>query len=459
MLGLNTVKLYKVKALIPLSSKRLLPIKPLCFWLGALFFVSLSSLAAEKSYFEGNSKLSKLAANEDNNNDALQQTLELNFSPESREKLRKALDDYARSIDQDHDRIEERRRVMQESLEARFFDADNDGEVDGPIGANGIPVDSNGGETPGDTDNDGAVDPYDVDDDGDFNDPLEFLGGNASAATSATFDIGIPTSNVTYGPHRLRVIAAFGTGPSFIVNGLSYFFVIAALMNLNEKAFFHLDRPKSDGSIREGIAYAKARPDIYVVMLMVFFLATFGLNFQIFNALMATQEFGLGPASFGLMGTFIAIGSLSGAIGSARLERFRNTKFVIKGGIAFSISIMVLSIIPSYSLYILWLPICGVTALTTLVSANSIVQTSTDPAIRGRVMGLYLLIFMGGTPFGSPLIGATTDLVGIRPTIVICGGISLAASLYIWFKYKNRVTLPADISVATVLKTVDRDHK
>ena len=278
---------------------------------------------------------------------------------------------------------------------------------------------------------------------------------NAVSLNSANFNAGRLVGPAISG----GLIAAFGTGPSFIVNGLSYFFVIAALMNLNEKAFFHLDRPKSDGNIREGIAYAKARPDIYVVMLMVFFLATFGLNFQIFNALMATQEFGLGPASFGLMGTFIAIGSLSGAIGSARLERFRNTKFVIKGGIAFSISIMVLSIIPNYSLYILWLPICGVTALTTLVSANSIVQTSTDPAIRGRVMGLYLLIFMGGTPFGSPLIGATTDLVGIRPTIVICGGISLAASLYIWFKYKNRVSLPADISVATVLKTVDRDHK
>ena len=254
------------------------------------------------------------------------------------------------------------------------------------------------------------------------------------------------------------LIAAFGTGPSFIINGLSYFFVIAALLNLNEKAFFDLDRPKSDGSIREGIAYAKARPDIYVVMLMVFFLATFGLNFQIFNALMATQEFGLGPASFGLMGTFIAIGSLSGAIGSARLERFRSTKFVIKGGIVFSISIMVLSVIPNYTLYILWLPICGLTALTTLVSANSIVQTSTDPAIRGRVMGLYLLIFMGGTPFGSPLIGTTTEILGIRPTIVLCGGISLAASLTIWFRYKNRVELPADTSVAGVLKTINRNH-
>jgi MFS family permease len=277
---------------------------------------------------------------------------------------------------------------------------------------------------------------------------------NAVSLNSANFNAGRLIGPAISG----GLIAAFGTGPSFIVNGLSYFFVIAALLNLNEKAFFNLDRPKSDGSIREGIAYAKARPDIYVVMLMVFFLATFGLNFQIFNALMATQEFGLGPASFGLMGTFIAIGSLSGAIGSARLERFRNTKFVIKGGILFSISIMTLSIIPNYTLYILWLPICGVTALTTLVSANSIVQTSTDPAIRGRVMGLYLLIFMGGTPFGSPLIGTTTELLGIRPTIALCGGISLAASVIIWFRFKNRVQLPADTSVAGVLKTVNRNH-
>ena len=277
---------------------------------------------------------------------------------------------------------------------------------------------------------------------------------NAVSLNSANFNAGRLVGPAVSG----GLIAAFGTGPSFIINGLSYFFVIAALLNLNEKAFFHLDRPKSDGNIREGIAYAKARPDVYVVMLMVFFLATFGLNFQIFNALMATQEFGLGPASFGLMGTFIAIGSLTGAIGSARLERFRNTKFVIKGGILFSISIMVFAVIPSYNLYLVWLPICGFVALTTLVSANSIVQTSTDPAIRGRVMGLYLLIFMGGTPFGSPLIGATADLIGIRPTIAICGGISLFASLIIWFKYKNRVELPADTSVAGVLKTVNRNH-
>lgn len=187
-------------------------------------------------------------------------------------------------------------------------------------------------------------------------------------------------------------------------------------------------------------------------MIMVFALATFGLNFQIFNALMATQEFGLGPASFGLMGTFIAVGSFSGAIGSARLERFRTTRFVIFGGILFSLSIMVLSLLPNYITYIVWLPICGFTALTTLVSANSIVQTSTDQAIRGRVMGLYLLIFMGGTPFGSPLIGLATDYIGIRRTIALCGLISLGASLFVWIKYRNKVNVPSDISVVKGFK-------
>lgn len=274
---------------------------------------------------------------------------------------------------------------------------------------------------------------------------------NAVSLNSANFNGGRLVGPAISG----FLIAAFGTGPSFLINGASYFFVIFALFKLNNHEFFHQDQPKSLGNIREGIAYVKARPDIYVVMIMVFALATFGLNFQIFNALMATQEFGLGPASFGLMGTFIAIGSFSGAIGSTRLERFRTTRFVIKGGMLFSISILVLSILPTYAAYIAWLPICGLTALTTLISANSIVQTSTDQVIRGRVMGLYLLIFMGGTPFGSPLIGLATDTIGIRATIAMCGAISLCASLFVWIKYRNKVGMPADISVTAVLKTAD----
>lgn len=277
---------------------------------------------------------------------------------------------------------------------------------------------------------------------------------NAVSLNSANFNAGRLVGPAISG----FLIAAFGTGPSFLINGASYFFVILALVKIDVTTLFHQNQEKSMGNIREAIAYVRARPDIYVVMIMVFALSTFGLNFQIFNALMATQEFGLGPASFGLMGTFVAIGSLSGAIGSARLERLRTTRFVIVGGVFFSISIMALSLLPNYMTYVLWLPICGLTALTTLVSANSIVQTSTDQAIRGRVMGLYLFIFMGGAPFGSPLIGLAADYIGIRYTIAVCGGLALAASLFVWIKYRDRVGVPEDVSIAAVLKTANSDH-
>jgi len=276
---------------------------------------------------------------------------------------------------------------------------------------------------------------------------------NAVSLNSANFNAGRLVGPALSG----LLIAAFGTGPSFLVNGISYLFAIAALMAMNEKEFFYQERAKSKTNVREGLHYALARPDIYVVMLIVFFLGTFGLNFQIFNALMATKEFGKGPAAYGLLGTFVAIGSFSGAIASARLERFRKTRFVILAGGAFALAILVLSILPNYTAYAIFLPICGVTALITMITANSIVQVNSDPAIRGRVMGIYLLIFMGGTPVGSPVIGLMAELIGIRPTIALCGGISLFASLFIWFKYKNRVAVPADISVAAVLKSAQRD--
>jgi MFS family permease len=276
---------------------------------------------------------------------------------------------------------------------------------------------------------------------------------NAVSLNSANFNAGRLVGPALSG----LLIAAFGTGPSFLFNGISYLFAIGALMAMNEKEFFYQERAKSKTNVREGLHYALARPDIYVVMLIVFFLGTFGLNFQIFNALMATKEFGKGPAAYGLLGTFVAIGSFSGAIASARLERFRKTRFVILAGGAFALAILVLSILPNYTAYAIFLPICGVTALITMITANSIVQVNSDPAIRGRVMGIYLLIFMGGTPVGSPVIGLMAEAIGIRSTIAACGAICLIATTIIWFNFKDRVDVPADISVAGVLKSAQRD--
>jgi MFS family permease len=270
---------------------------------------------------------------------------------------------------------------------------------------------------------------------------------NAVSLNSANFNAGRLVGPALSG----FLISRFSTGPSFIINATTYLFVITALLAMREKDFFIHKKEETLGTVREGIRYALARPDLYVVMLMVFFAATFGLNFQIFNALMATKEFGKGAASYGLLGTFIAVGSLSGALLSARLERFRTTPFIIKLGALFSLAVMALSIAPTYTWYSLWLPFCGITALTMLISANSYVQTKTDPAVRGRVMGIYLLIFMGGTPFGSPLIGYLTEAIGVRETVAVCGGISLIASVVTWIIFKDKVKTPADLRVSVVL--------
>jgi MFS family permease len=278
---------------------------------------------------------------------------------------------------------------------------------------------------------------------------------NAVSLNSANFNAGRLVGPALSG----FLIARFDTGPSFLINSFTYLFVILALLRMRESDFFIQEKKLTQGTVREGLNYALARPDLYVVMLVVFFVATFGLNMQIFNALMATKEFGKGPASYGLLGTYLAIGSLSGALISARLERFRRTIFVIKGGVVFSLSVVLLSIAPTYTWYSLWLPLCGFSALTMLITANSLIQVNSDPAIRGRVSGIYLLIFMGGTPFGAPLIGWLVEVLGVRETIALCGLISLGACLTIWFVFRNKVKLPHDITVEGVLPATYDDQR
>ena len=278
---------------------------------------------------------------------------------------------------------------------------------------------------------------------------------NAVSLNSANFNAGRLVGPALSG----FLIARFDTGPSFLINSFTYLFVILALLRMRESDFFIQEKKTTQGTVREGLDYALARPDLYVVMLVVFFVATFGLNMQIFNALMATKEFGKGPASYGLLGTYVAIGSLTGALISARLERFRRTIFVIKGGAVFSLAITLLSIAPTYTWYSLWLPICGLSALITLITANSLIQVNSDPSIRGRVSGIYLLIFMGGTPFGSPLIGWLVEIIGVRETIALCGLISLGACLTIWAIFHNKVNLPHDISVEGDLPAAYDDQR
>ena len=278
---------------------------------------------------------------------------------------------------------------------------------------------------------------------------------NAVGLNSTNFNVGRLIGPGLSG----LLIAAYGTGVSFLFNGISYLFVILALISIRENELFIEPKKSSSTKIREAMEYVAARPDILAVMITVFFATSFGLNFNIFNTMMATQVFDKGAAEYGALGSILAVGSLTGAIISARLEKKRGPRFVMIGSMIFSAILIISAFAPTYLVYSILLPMIGCVALLTFIAANTMVQLRTDSQIRGRVMGIYLTVFLGGTPIVSPFIGIMTQEVGTRPTVAICGLISLLAAIATFAKFKDRGQEPDSFAIADVLEPTYENKK
>ena len=214
------------------------------------------------------------------------------------------------------------------------------------------------------------------------------------------------------------LIAWISTGPVFLVNAATFVFTLVALARLDTAELRPTPRNDGDRSVREGIRYVRSRRDIQLILLLVFVLGTFGMNFQMTTALMATRVFGMGSGEYGLLGSIMAIGSLAGTLLSARRPEPR-LRVLLTALAGFVVATAAASLAPSYLLFAVALVPIGLTALTAMTTANAMVQLRVDPAMRGRVMALYMAIFAGGTPFGAPLIGWIGDAFGARWTIAI----------------------------------------
>ncbi|MHA7125372.1 MFS transporter [Janibacter indicus] len=243
--------------------------------------------------------------------------------------------------------------------------------------------------------------------------PRERL-SNAVALNSASFNLGRLIGPAVAG----LVIAGIGSGQALLVNSLSFVTVIVALLALRASELTPAPRVTGRGSAREGLRYVRGRPDIILVMVLIFVLGTFGMNFQITIALMATQVFGRGVEDYGLLGSIMAVGSLSAALLAARRSEPR-LRVLLLSLVGFTFAAAGAAIAPTYASFAVALAACGLTALTTMTTANAMVQMRTDPMMRGRVMALYMAIFFGGTPLGAPIIGWVGDVLGPRWTIGI----------------------------------------
>jgi MFS family permease len=232
----------------------------------------------------------------------------------------------------------------------------------------------------------------------------------------------------------------FGTGPVFLINAATFGAVLLSLTRMRLADLIPAPRvSRGKGAIRAGVSYVRHRPDIVLILVIVGMVGTFGLNFQLTTALMARLAFHKGSGEYGLLGSIMAIGSLAGALLAARRER-PTVRLVVVATAAFGVFSGISALMRSYELFAVSLIPVGLSALTLMTAANSTVQLRTSPQLRGRVMALYLAVFMGGTPLGSPIVGWVGEQFGPRWTILLGSFASLltAAGATVWLMLRRR---------------------
>ncbi|MGW2070631.1 MFS transporter [Streptomyces sp. NPDC001953] len=250
---------------------------------------------------------------------------------------------------------------------------------------------------------------------------------NAVSLNSANFQ-----SARLVGPAVAGVlITGVGTGWAFLLNGVSFLAPISGLLLMRARELHMVERaPRGKGQLREGLRYVAGRPELIWPIVLVGFIGTFGFNFPVWLSAYADHVFHAGAGAYSLFNTLMALGSLTGALLAAR----RGTaplRLLIAAAAAFGVLEVVAAVAPSLWLFALLMVPIGICGLTVNVTANTTVQMGTDPAMRGRVMALFMMVFMGGTPLGAPVVGWITDAYGARIGFAVGGLISAAAAVTI----------------------------
>ncbi|MCZ4076658.1 MFS transporter [Rhodococcus sp. H36-A4] len=249
---------------------------------------------------------------------------------------------------------------------------------------------------------------------------------NAIALNSMTFNMAR-----IIGPALSGVLITFiGTGWVFLINAASFAAVFGALVAMRSADLFHVERAaRAKGQVREGFRYVWGRDDLRVLLATVFMVSTFGLNFPLSLAVLARNTFGSGADAYGLLSTALAVGTLAGATLAARRSGTPRLRLFIGAVIAFGVFEILVGLMPNYTLVAVLLVPTGALILTFTTSAMNILQMSVPSEMRGRVMGIYMLCFLGGTPIGSPVLGWLADVLDPRAPLLFGGGVSLVSGV------------------------------
>jgi MFS family permease len=225
------------------------------------------------------------------------------------------------------------------------------------------------------------------------------------------------------------LITAVGSGWAFLFNGLSFLAPLTGLLLMRPSELHTIARiPRAKGQLREGLRYVAGRPDLIWPIVLVGFIGTFGFNFPIWLTAFASGVFHGDATTYGLFNTLIAVGSVIGALLAARRGRTR-MRLMVGAALAFGLLEVLAALSPSYWLFVALMAPIGICSLSFNTTANASVQLATDPAMRGRVMSLFMMVFVGGTPIGGPIMGWVTDTYGPRVGFLAGGLVSAAAAI------------------------------
>jgi MFS family permease len=231
------------------------------------------------------------------------------------------------------------------------------------------------------------------------------------------------------------LIAVTDSGPVMAIAGFGYVAVIVSLARMRAAELFTAGKQRrAKGQIRAGLKYIAGRRDLKMIMLLVFLVSTFGMNFQLTLAIMAKIVFGRDAASYGLLTTMLAVGSLLGALVSARRMGAPRLRLLVGAAIVFGGTEIAMGMTSSYTLLALLLVPGGIGMLVFSNAANAALQLGSSPEMRSRVMSIYVLVFLGGAPFVSPLLGYVARWFGGGAPLWMGGVIAVisAVVLGIW---------------------------
>jgi MFS family permease len=248
------------------------------------------------------------------------------------------------------------------------------------------------------------------------------------------------------------LVVTLGYSWTFLIDGVSYLAVLLGLYLMNPAELRQPPiTPRGKGQVRAGLRYAKGNPELWVPLVMMALIGTLAFNFQTVLPLFAKRDLGGSDITFTLLMSVVSVGSLIGALATAR-RRTMTVSLVSRAALGFGVSMLLLAVAPNQPLAFAFGLLLGLASIAFMTASTAIVQMKSDPSMRGRVLALQAMVFLGSTPIGGPIVGFVAQRFGARYALLIGATAAFAAGAYglISLAHSRDAVPPVQRAVASV---------